>query len=213
MVERNLAKVEVAGSSPVIRSKIHALRVDLPLQIATAICHCQSRQRFTVVNRGSDLQQLCGRGGIGRRVRFRFLWSQGCAGSSPVARTTKKHCVSSAFFVVWVIRSQTSPKFSHFTSGFHYINRKLPVVSERSERRQCRVQVRPFSGFFSTHTGAFFVVQVIRSQTSQKFSRCADGLYSIRRKLLSLTSEVSLRQCRSSSPSHVRSPLDFPLKL
>lgn len=32
---------------------------------------------------------LSGHGGIGRRVRFRFLWSQGCAGSSPVARTTK----------------------------------------------------------------------------------------------------------------------------
>lgn len=32
---------------------------------------------------------LCGHGGIGRRVRFRFLWSQGCAGSSPVARTKR----------------------------------------------------------------------------------------------------------------------------
>ena len=34
---------------------------------------------------------LSGHGGIGRRVRFRFLWSQGCAGSSPVARTIKTH--------------------------------------------------------------------------------------------------------------------------
>ena len=33
---------------------------------------------------------MCGHGGIGRRVRFRFLWSQGCAGSSPVVRTKKK---------------------------------------------------------------------------------------------------------------------------
>ena len=32
---------------------------------------------------------ICGYGGIGRRVRFRFLWSQGCAGSSPVTRTRK----------------------------------------------------------------------------------------------------------------------------
>ncbi len=31
--------------------------------------------------------KLCGYGGIGRRVRFRFLWSKGCAGSSPVIRT------------------------------------------------------------------------------------------------------------------------------
>ena len=31
----------------------------------------------------------CGHGGIGRRVRFRFLWSKGCAGSSPVVRTMR----------------------------------------------------------------------------------------------------------------------------
>ena len=30
-----------------------------------------------------------GYGGIGRRVRFRFLWPQGRAGSSPVIRTIK----------------------------------------------------------------------------------------------------------------------------
>ena len=30
---------------------------------------------------------ICGFGGIGRRVRFRFLWSQGCEGSSPLTRT------------------------------------------------------------------------------------------------------------------------------
>lgn len=31
----------------------------------------------------------CGYGGIGRRVRFRFLWPQGRAGSNPVIRTIK----------------------------------------------------------------------------------------------------------------------------
>ena len=35
---------------------------------------------------------MCGCGGIGRRVRFRFLWSQGCAGSSPVIRTRTARC-------------------------------------------------------------------------------------------------------------------------
>ena len=38
---------------------------------------------------GCNSNLICGCGGIGRRVRFRFLWSQGCAGSSPVTRTKK----------------------------------------------------------------------------------------------------------------------------
>ena len=41
---------------------------------------------------------LCGHGGIGRRVRFRFLWSQGCAGSSPVVRTKKRQSERVVFF-------------------------------------------------------------------------------------------------------------------
>ena len=31
-----------------------------------------------------------GYGGIGRRVRFRFLWPQGRAGSTPVTRTRRR---------------------------------------------------------------------------------------------------------------------------
>ncbi len=30
---------------------------------------------------------ICGRGGIGRRARFRFLWGQPRGGSSPLDRT------------------------------------------------------------------------------------------------------------------------------
>lgn len=41
---------------------------------------------------------MCGHGGIGRRVRFRFLWSQGCAGSSPVVRTKKRQSERVVFF-------------------------------------------------------------------------------------------------------------------
>ena len=47
---------------------------------------------------------LSGHGGIGRRVRFRFLWSQGCAGSSPVVRTkaNKNEPNNSVrFFISW----------------------------------------------------------------------------------------------------------------
>ena len=41
----------------------------------------------------------CGHGGIGRRVRFRFLWSKGCAGSSPVVRTIATDFFIRCFFV------------------------------------------------------------------------------------------------------------------
>gem|GEM_PF-1921401 len=36
----------------------------------------------------------CGYGGIGRRVWFRSICSQGHAGSSPVIRTKSKECLS-----------------------------------------------------------------------------------------------------------------------
>ena len=117
LVERNLAKVEVAGSSPVIRSS--------------------------------------GRGGIGRRVRFRFLWSQDCAGSSPVVRTKQKSTLSGAFFACRDNQiEKLTRKFSPKTNPFHETNRKLPAESERSERLLqlaseaslllCSVQVRAF---------------------------------------------------------------------
>ena len=49
---------------------------------------------------------LSGHGGIGRRVRFRFLWSQGCAGSSPVARTkTIKTNPKGSFFILSINRT------------------------------------------------------------------------------------------------------------
>ena len=35
-------------------------------------------------------RQTSGCGGTGRRVRFRFLWPQGCTGSSPATRTKQK---------------------------------------------------------------------------------------------------------------------------
>ena len=41
---------------------------------------------------------LCGCGGIGRRVRFRFLCRQRCAGSSPVTRTKTKSSLRAAFW-------------------------------------------------------------------------------------------------------------------
>ena len=55
--------------------------------------------------------QICGRGGIGRRARFR-IWYLRCAGSSPVARTMLNvhnglDCYEHSFFIlskVWGVR-------------------------------------------------------------------------------------------------------------
>ena len=41
---------------------------------------------ITVAAREMLRQTICGRGGIGRRARFRFLWGQLREGSSPFAR-------------------------------------------------------------------------------------------------------------------------------
>ena len=67
LVERNLAKVEVAGSNPVFRSN-----------------RCANRSFFFD---STFLGDPGSGGGIGRHVGLKIQWPLGCTGSSPVPST------------------------------------------------------------------------------------------------------------------------------
>ena len=60
------------GSSPVTRTSVAGIKTDSG-------------------NNYIEKTNICGRGGIGRRVCFRRIWMYFYAGSSPVARTNKEH--------------------------------------------------------------------------------------------------------------------------
>ena len=73
LVEHNLAKVRVAGSSPVFRSK-------------------QDSKSFPVffmdsMTESVFLHHQCPDGGIGRHEGLKIPWPRGCAGSSPAPGT------------------------------------------------------------------------------------------------------------------------------
>ena len=71
---------------------------------------------------------ICGFGGIGRRVRFRFLWSQGCEGSSPLTRTKKTSSSDEVFF------SAGSAWTSNFTE-IQVCRRLASIVVSRANHR------------------------------------------------------------------------------
>lgn len=76
LVERNLAKVKVAGSRPVFRSS-----------------------RIADVESAFLLPHGCRDGGIGRHAGLKIPWPQGRAGSIPAPGTTQKPLKSEAFFI------------------------------------------------------------------------------------------------------------------
>ncbi len=78
LVERHLAKVEVAGSNPVFRSISTPLGFgyDQPAQV-----------EFFILCR--VLRQVRSSGGIGRHVGLKIQWPLGRAGSSPASSTEK----------------------------------------------------------------------------------------------------------------------------
>lgn len=80
LVERHLAKVEVAGSNPVFRSKSTDF-ICLLLDIINAACRRFFVKDFT--NSGSS-------GGIGRHVGLKIQWTLVRTGSSPVSSTDEK---------------------------------------------------------------------------------------------------------------------------
>jgi hypothetical protein len=78
LVERNLAKVKVAGSRPVFRSKS-------PLA-----------ERIFYIRKFDS----CLGGGIGRHEGLKIPWLHGRTGSSPVSGTFERQIVRSVFFAL-----------------------------------------------------------------------------------------------------------------
>ncbi len=74
---------------------------------------------------------ICGCGGIGRRVRFRFLWSQGCAGSSPVTRTKNPKAKAFGFFIC-VRRTQ-----HHWAKPTSFVHKYNIIFSFADTNERC----------------------------------------------------------------------------
>ena len=91
MVERNLAKVKVAGSRPVFRSKRRAERLFFLI--------------LTFRSWGSTTKG-CSRGGTGRHAGLKILWLHGRTGSIPVGSTTKASEQSGAFFIKYGCKAE-----------------------------------------------------------------------------------------------------------
>ncbi len=74
LVEHDLAKVGVAGSSPVFRSRL---------------CSGGGPDSYRDGRHRVNLKNVeCPGGGIGRHAGLKILWPLGCAGSSPAPGTT-----------------------------------------------------------------------------------------------------------------------------
>jgi hypothetical protein len=89
LVERNLAKVEVASSNLVFRSKSRYIRL--------FFCHYFAHSR------------ACPGGGIGRHEGLKIPWLCGRAGSSPASGTKQKENESESDHSLSVLRHSRSP--------------------------------------------------------------------------------------------------------
>ena len=90
MVERDLAKVEVAGSRPVFRSK-----KEPRLGVAFLFTEVLKPKEAMVLE-----QKVCRDGGIGRHAGLKILWLHGRAGSIPAPGTNRKASECQGLFLL-----------------------------------------------------------------------------------------------------------------
>ena len=104
---------------------------------------------------------ICGCGGIGRRVRFRFLWSQGCAGSSPVTRTkTKGETLVVSPFVL-PVAAAIAPAPHSADGGMTKVKRTPKprrTIFHRSTCAECKSGLSSFLLFFF-HSFSFHLLR------------------------------------------------------
>ena len=82
---------------------------------------------------------MCGCGGIGRRVRFRFLWSKGRAGSSPVIRTNKNaNRIFGSFFLWRGSDRQNLPEHGRAVCALHARADKNGKIYQAKLRARCK---------------------------------------------------------------------------
>ena len=104
--------------------RVASLRVKIPScarRISAVTCFLASH----------EAERTCGRGGIGRRVRFRSVWGQPHGGSSPLARTIANSEPSSRW--VFCCPDRASDQFFRI-SAFPHLSGAQLSVSEPSSR-------------------------------------------------------------------------------
>ena len=90
-----------------------------------------------------EAQRTCGRGGIGRRVRFRSVWGQPHGGSSPLARTIANSEPSSRW--VFYCPDRASDQFSRLLAFERCAAQRLGAVLVNRKRTCFAVTLKPAS--------------------------------------------------------------------
>ena len=88
LVEHNLAKVRVAGSSPVFRSKV-VKSLNAAENGTRSLSRCSEAISGSPVFRSFSQESFLPGWWNGRHEGLKILWLHGCAGSSPASGTTE----------------------------------------------------------------------------------------------------------------------------